>query len=113
MLSSISSIISKQEKLYSDSIDFEAKKIQGYSTSSSTYRQSELKVKSDERDVTTAIHTFIHDSIVFYKKCGYDIQIDENVDLMSLVPSDIASGSSALATHFSSSSGSASFFRYA
>ena len=89
MLSSISSIISKQEKLYSDSIDFEAKKIQGYSTSSSTYRQSELKVKSDERDVTTAIHTFIHDSIVFYKKCGYDIQIDENVDLMSLVPSDI------------------------
>ena len=89
MLSSISSIISKQEKLYSDSIDFEAKKIQGYSTSSSTYRQSELKVKSDERDVTTAIHTFIHDSIVFYKKCGYDIQIDENVELMSLVPSDI------------------------
>ena len=27
--------------------------------------------------------------LVFYKKCGFDIQLDENVDLMSLVPSDI------------------------
>ena len=89
LLSSISSIISKQEKYYSDSIDFEAKKIQGYSTGSSTYRQTELKVLSDKRDIDTAIHTFIHDSVVFYKKCGFDIQLDENVDLMSLVPSDI------------------------
>ncbi len=89
LLSSISSIISKQEKYYSDSLDFEAKKIQGYSTNSSTYRQAELKVMSDERDVQSAIRTFIYDSVVFYKKCGYDIQLDENVDLMSLVPSDI------------------------
>ena len=89
LLSSISSIISKQEKYFSDSVDFEAKKIQGYSTSSSTYRQAELKVLSDEREIQSAIHTFIYDSVVFYKKCGYDIQIDENVDLMSLVPSDI------------------------
>ena len=89
LLSSISSIISKQEKYYSDSVDFEAKKIQGYSKNSSTYRSTELKVLSDERDIETAIHTFIYDSVVFYKKCGYDIQIDENVDLMSLVPSDI------------------------
>jgi hypothetical protein len=89
LLSSISSIISKQEKFYSDQIDFEAKKIQGYSQNSSTYRQAELKVKSDERDIQTAIHTLVYDTVVFYKKCGYDIQIDENVDLMSLVPSDI------------------------
>ena len=31
-------------------LDFEAKKIQGYSKSSSTYRQAELKVRSDEQD---------------------------------------------------------------
>ena len=89
LLSSISSIISKNEKLYSDSIDFEAKKIQGYSKSSSTYRQAELKVLSDEQDVQSALHSFIYDCVVFYKKCGYDISIDENIDLMSLVPSDI------------------------
>ena len=89
LLSSISSIISKNEKLYSDSLDFEAKKIQGYSKASSTYRQAELKVLSDEQDVKSALRSFIYDCVVFYKKCGYDISIDENVDLMSLVPSDI------------------------
>ncbi len=89
LLSSISSIISKNEKLYSDSIDFEAKKIQGYSTSSSTYRQAELKVRSDERDVESAMHSFIYDCVVFYKKCGFDIEINDSIDLMSLVPSDI------------------------
>ncbi len=89
LLSSISSIISKNEKLYSDSIDFEAKKIQGYSKSSSTYRQAELKVRSDEQDVESAMRSFIYDCVVFYKKCGYDISIDDKVDLMSLVPSDI------------------------
>jgi hypothetical protein len=89
LLSSISSITSKKEKLYSDSIDFEAKKIQGYSISSSTYRQAELKVRSDEQDVESAMRSFIYDCVVFYKKCGFDISIDKNVDLMSLVPSDI------------------------
>ncbi len=89
LLTSVSSIISKRETLYSDEIDFEAKKIQGYSKSSSTYRQAELKVISDQHDVESAMHTLIYDSVVFYKKCGFDIQIDDNVDLMSLVPSDI------------------------
>lgn len=89
LLTSVSSIISKRETLYSDEIDFEAKKIQGYSKSSSTYRQAELKVISDQHDVESAMHALIYDSVVFYKKCGFDIQIDDNVDLMSLVPSDI------------------------
>lgn len=89
LLSSISSIISKQETLYTDSLDFEAKKVQGYSKSSSTYRKAELKVKSDEREIQSAVRSFIYDSVVFYKKCGYDIELNENVDLMSLVPSDI------------------------
>lgn len=89
LLTSVSSIISKRETLYSDEIDFEAKKIQGYSKSSSTYRQAELKVISDQHDVESAMHALIYDSVVFYKKCGFDIEIDDNVDLMSLVPSDI------------------------
>ena len=35
------------------------------------------------------MRSFIYDCVVFYKKCGYDIEINETVDLMSLVPSDI------------------------
>ncbi len=89
LLTTVSSIISKRETLYSDEIDFEAIKIQGYSKSSSTYRQTELKVISDQHDVESAMHSLIYNSVVFYKKCGFDIQIDETVDLMSLVPSDI------------------------
>lgn len=88
-LSSISSIMSQKEKFYSDKIDFEEKKIQGYSTNSSTYRQAELKVISDEHEIAGAMHSLIYDCVVFYKKCGFDITVDENTDLMSLVPSDL------------------------
>ena len=35
------------------------------------------------------MRSFIYDCVVFYKKCGYDISIDDKIDLMSLVPSDI------------------------
>ncbi|MBO7486726.1 MAG: TolC family protein [Spirochaetaceae bacterium] len=86
ILSSINSIMTKKETLYNDTLDFEAKKIQGYSTVSSTYRQAELKVVSDQHEIESAIHSFIYDCTVFYKKCGYDIQIDENTELMHFVP---------------------------
>ena len=92
LLNSINSIMSKQEQLYSDKIDFESVKVQGYSKTSSTYRKAELKVITNEHEIESSLHTLIHDCVVFYKKCGYDIQIDENTDLMSLVPSDIESG---------------------
>ena len=86
LLSSINSIMTKRQTLYEDSIDFEAKKVQGYSKNSSTYRQAELKVISDQHEIESAIHSFRYDCIVFYKKCGFDLQIDENADLMSFVP---------------------------
>ena len=89
LLSSISSIMNLENDYYTDRIDFEAKKIQGYSKTSSTYRKAELKVISDQHEIESSLHSFIHDCVVFYKKCGYDIQIDENTDLMTLVPSDI------------------------
>ncbi len=92
LLNSINSIMSKQEQLYSDKIDFESVKVQGYSKTSSTYRKAELKVITNEHEIESSLHTLIHDCVVFYKKCGYDIQIDENTDLMSLVPSDIEAG---------------------
>ena len=89
LLSSINSIMSAKEDLYSDTLEFEKIKIQGYSKASSTYRKAELKVITDEHNIESSLHSFIHDFIVFYKKCGYDIQIDDNTDLMTLVPSDI------------------------
>ena len=89
LLTSINSIMTKRQTLYEDSLDLEAKKVQGYSKSSSTYRQAELKVISDQHDVDSAIHSFKYDCVVFYKKCGYDLEIDDNADLMSFVPAGI------------------------
>ena len=81
--------MTKRQTLYEDSIDLEAKKVQGYSESSSTYRQAELKVISDQHEIDSAIHSFKYDCVVFYKKCGYDLEIDDKADLMSFVPSGI------------------------
>ncbi len=89
LLSSISTIMTKRQTLYEDSIDFEAKKIQGYSSSSSTYRQAQLKVISDQHEIESAIHTFKYDCVVFYKKCGYDLTIEDDTDLMRFVPAGI------------------------
>ena len=89
LLSSINTIVTKRQTLYEDSIDFEAKKVQGYSESSSTYRQAELKVISDQHEIDSAIHSFKYDCVVFYKNCGYDLEIDDKADLMSFVPSGI------------------------
>ena len=89
LLSSINTIMTKRQTLYEDSIDFEAKKVQSYSESSSTYRQAELKVISDQHEIDSAIHSFKYDCVVFYKRCGYDLEIDDKADLMSFVPSGI------------------------
>lgn len=89
LLSSINNIMTKRQTLYEDSIDFEAIKVQDYSESSSTYRQAELKVISDQHEIDSAIHSFKYDCVVFYKKCGYDLEIDDKADLMSFVPSGI------------------------
>ena len=89
LLNSINSIIKSQSSLYSDTINFEQTKAKGYSTSSSTYRLAQMKVVSDTHSVNSGIKDFINDYIVFYKKCGFDIQISEEIDFMTLVPSDI------------------------
>ena len=89
LLTSINTIMTKRQTLYEDSLDLEAKKIQGYSESSSTYRQAALKVISDQHEIDSAIHSFKYNCIIFYKKCGYDLEIDDKADLMSFVPAGI------------------------
>ena len=100
LLTSINSIMTKRQTLYEDSIELEAKKVQGYSKSSSTYRQAELKVISDQHDIESAIHSFKYDCVVFYKKCGYNLEIDDKADLMSFIPSGIEEVEPAVVSQF-------------
>lgn len=94
ILNAIDSIISLQKTLYTNKIDFQTIKTQGYSTSSSTYRLAQMKILSTEHEIEDAVHSLIHSYIVFYKKCGYDIStlaqnIDANFDFYTLIPQDI------------------------
>jgi len=68
---------------------FEKIKAQGYTKTSSAYRKAELAVLSDEHEVEKLIHSLKNDYKIFYMKCGKKISLDEEVDFMSLVPSDI------------------------
>ena len=89
LLSSISSIIAKEKSYYDDKIDFEKIKAQGYTKTSSTYRRAEMNVLSDEHEIEVKKRTLVSDYRIFYIKCGYRLEIDDNTDFMKLVPSDI------------------------
>ena len=89
LLSSISSIVQKKNSLIDDQNSFEKTKLEGYSATSSTYIKAEMKVLSSERELESAIHTLINDYKLFYMNCGYEIEIDDNTDLTSLIPDDI------------------------
>lgn len=89
LLNATSSIINSQKTLYTNKIDFEKIKTQGYSAVSSTYRLAQMKVLSTEHEIEKSTRTLIHDYIVFYKKCGYDITLDENTNFYDLIPQDI------------------------
>lgn len=89
LISQISSIIAKEKDLYSDKINLEKTKAQGYSKTSSSYRRAELAVTSDEHDIEKLVHTLKNDYKIFYIKCGQRLKLDDEIDFMSLVPSDI------------------------
>lgn len=89
LLTSTSEIISAQTQLYTDTIDFESIKAKGYSTSSSTYQLAKMQVLSDQHDIESKTRSLIHDYIVFYKECGYEISLDQDTDFYELIPSDL------------------------
>jgi len=89
LLSSIASLITTKSDYYSHKIEFEQIKAKGYTSVSSTYILAEMKVVSDEHQIDTKQRNLIHDFVVFYKKCDRDIQIQENEDLITYLPSDI------------------------
>lgn len=90
LINSTSNIINLQKTLYTNKIDFEKIKTQGYSTGSSTYRLAQMKVLSSEHEIENSTRALIHSYIVFYKKCGYDITIEDSTDFYDLLPQDIA-----------------------
>lgn len=87
LFESASSIVSKQKDLYDDSISFDEIKAKGYSTSSSKYRQAEMKVISDKHEIETLIHTLEHDCAVFASKCGQNFA--EGTKAQDFLPKDI------------------------
>ncbi len=90
LLSSIKTLIKAEQTLYSDTIDFESVKATGYSETSSTYRLAQMKVLSDKHSVESSLRALIHDYIVFYKKCGYDISLSPDQNYLELIPQDIS-----------------------
>ena len=90
LLNSTNSIINSQKTLYTNKIDFEKIKAQGYSQTSSTYRLAQNKVISSEHEIENATRSLIHAYVIFYKKCGYDITLDNSIDFYELIPTDIA-----------------------
>lgn len=89
LLKSISNIISKQQNYYDDKISFEKVKAQGYAKTSSTYRRAEMAVVSDEHEIETQERSLANNYKLFYIKCGYEIEVTDIGDYMSLIPTDI------------------------
>lgn len=89
LLSQISSVIAKEQDLYEDKISFEKIKAQGYTKNSSSYRRAELAVMSDEHDIEKLVHSLKSDYRIFYIKCGQRLSLEDDIDFMTLVPSDI------------------------
>lgn len=65
-------IVDAENRRYDDSLDFEEVKAKGFSPSSAKYRQAELKVVSDGRDVDTKTRDLERDCAIFAAKCSVD-----------------------------------------
>ena len=89
LLSSINSVYTNLQDVYTDTLSFEKIKAQGYTSSSSTYRLAEMKVLSGRHTIETAVHKIRHDFVVFYKKCGIDLSMDNERDFLKFIPDDI------------------------
>ena len=68
------SVLTKRGTLYDDSLDLKKLIAQGYSTGSSSYLKADLKVRSDQRNVTEAERLLERETAIFATKCGFDYQ---------------------------------------
>lgn len=89
ILNSLSTIYTYRQDFYTDSLDFETIKAQGYSTLSSTYRLAQMKVLDGEHKIKTEINSLKHDITLFYIDCGFKIEDFDEDDLLKYIPVDI------------------------
>ncbi len=76
------SVLDAKDSLYDDTTDLKVLEVQGYSKSSASYRQKNLEVMSDRRNVFEKQRAFERETAVFAKKCGLELTriSDPNAD---------------------------------
>lgn len=89
ILNSINGILTSLQNVYTDRLNLEKLKAQGYSSASSTYRIAEMKVSSGEHDVETSIHNLKKSFVIFYQHCGYTIEFSDERNLLKYIPAEI------------------------
>lgn len=81
-------VLTARAELYDDTTDLKVLQVQGYSKTSASYRQKNLKVESDKRNVLEKQRIFERETAVFAKKCGIEFnRID--VPIKKSEPSEI------------------------
>lgn len=73
-------VLSARADLYDDTTDLKVLQVQGYSKTSASYRQKNLKVESDKRNVREKERIFQRETAVFAKKCGVEYVLSENFE---------------------------------
>ena len=89
LLNTINTVIQSQKNYYTDLKNFESVKAKGYSKSSSTYRTAEIEIFSDKNTIQNQIASLRNEFVMFYKKCGLQIEIADNMNIMNFIPADI------------------------
>lgn len=89
ILNLTNNILTYRQDFYTDKLNLEKLKAQGYSEASSTYRIAQMKVSSGAHNIEVAFHNLKRDIVIFYSHCGINIEINDNVELMSFVPNEI------------------------
>lgn len=91
LLNDTNSLLQANKSLYEDTLSLESAIAKGYSERSSTYRMAQMKVLTDEHSIEEKKRNLLNEFSSFYNACGLDFEMDENQDLMDLIPSDIPS----------------------
>jgi len=98
LFTTAASIVSAEEDLYEDQIEFNEIKAKGYSSSSIKYRQAQMEVLSDQRTVEINRHDLERQTKIFAAKCGIEYK---GTSALSFLPSSIPQVSPVKVSSFS------------
>lgn len=91
------------QDVYTDKLNLEKLKAQGYSPSSSTYRIAQMKVSSGEHDIETGFHNLKKNLVIFYNHCGINIELTNDMNFEKLIPTNIPEKNALTFTDFDKS----------